>query len=119
MTFTYNVASPTDVTRVRFHTGDTVEDSAKWSDEEITFVITESGSWQRAVIQLLQGLVAEMARTPNFRADWLSVDAAQALPALKELLAQKRRELDVASITATSQAVYRSDSLATEPPENW
>ena len=35
MTFTYTPSSVTDVTRVRFHIGDTVEATAIFSDEEI------------------------------------------------------------------------------------
>jgi len=119
MTFTYTPASPTDITRVRFHIGDTDEDSAAFSDEEITFVISEQTTWQRAVIACIQTLIARMAATPDFTADWLKVDATSALAGYRALLAEKRRELGVAGVTATATAVYRSDSLQTVAPEDW
>jgi hypothetical protein len=115
MTFTYTLDPANDVTRVRFHTGDTDETTAKWSDEEIQFVIDENaGAWKKAVIQLLQGLVAEMARTPNFTADWLRVDAQSARAALADLLNEKRRELGVSTITARAVHTYRADSFQTD-----
>lgn len=115
MTFTYDLVAVTDLTRVRFHTGDTDEDTAKWSDEEIQFVISEQdGNWKKAVIVLIQNLLAEMARTPNFTADWLRVDAQSARESLKALLAEKKAELGLSTNVASSVHVYRADSLMTD-----
>jgi hypothetical protein len=66
MTFTYTPNSPNDITRVRFHIADTVESSAMYSDEEITFGIAEGGSYQQAVIILLQNLIARLSAEPDF-----------------------------------------------------
>lgn len=119
MTFTYDVVSPTDVTRVRFHTGDTVEATARFTDEEISFVVSEMGSWQKATIACIQKMISEISATPDFQADWLRVDSSNALAALKELLAQKRRELSVSAYAARGQAVYRGDSDLTDVPDSW
>lgn len=119
MTFTYTPSSPTDITRVRFHVGDTDEDAAMFSDEEITFVISEQATWQKAVIACIQAQIARIGSSPSFTADWLKVDQTSALAAWQRLLTEKRRELGVAAVVGTGQPVYRSDSLMTEPDEDW
>jgi hypothetical protein len=119
MTFTYTPETPTDVTRVRFHTGDTVAASAFFTDEEITFVISEQGSWQNAVVACLQSLIVKFARDPKFRADWLEVDPTASIAGLRALLAEKRKELRVNLVRSQARPVYRGDSLQTEAPEDW
>jgi hypothetical protein len=80
-------------------------------------VITEAGTWKRAVIALLESLIARLASTPNFQADWLRVDTASAIKAFEGLIIRKRRELGVASITAGITYQYRPDSAQTEAPD--
>lgn len=118
MTFTYTPASPTDVTRVRFHIGDTDSTAAIFSDEEIEFITDEnSGSWQRAVIACIEAMIAKASNQPDFKADWLQVDGSKSIAGLKTLLSEKRRALGVASLVATSVHVYRADSNLTESPD--
>lgn len=117
MTFTYTLSPATDLTRVRFHLGDTDEDAAMFSDEEIAFVITEAGTWQRAVIACIENLIAKLAATPDFEADWLRVDASKALASYKALLIEKKRALGVGGLVATGVHVYRADSDLTESPD--
>lgn len=120
MTFTYNLSVPDDITRVRFHLADTNPDEAKFSDEEITFVISEAGSWQAAVIALLRNLIAKISATPDFQADWLRVSLPRALEGFDRLLSIKLNEFGLAdTIVGAAKAVYRSDSLQTEAPEDW
>jgi len=69
MTFHYQPGLD-DVSRVRFHLGDTVETGAKFQDEEIAAVISEKGSWQQAVIACILNLMARLS-IPDFTADWL------------------------------------------------
>jgi len=117
MTFTYNLASANNVTRVRFHIGDTVAEGAFFSDEEIEFILVEEGSYQKAVIACIQSLIGKISAEPDFQADWLKVDRSKALAGYKLLLAEKRRALGVAAITSSSQPVYRGDSNQTEAPD--
>lgn len=117
MTFTYTPESPTDITRVRYHVADTDASNAFWTDEEIQFVIDETGTYKTAVISLIGNLIARYAREPDFVADWLRVDTSRALPLLQELLREKRKALDVSSISAQGLPVYRGDSDQTEPPD--
>lgn len=118
-TFTYTPsATPDDATRVRFHTGQTVEAESLISDEEIAMLLAEQSSWQQATIAAIKYIIARLSQ-PNFKADWLSVDNATARQGYETLLAAKRAEFGIPALVATGQAVYRSDSLQTEPPEGW
>ncbi len=117
MTFTYNTSIVTDITRVRYHTGDTVEAAAIFSDEDITFVISEEGGYQAAVISCLQHLIARISAEPDMTADWLKIDLGRSLEGYQALLTEKRRAFDIAAITATSKPVYRADSKQTSAPD--
>lgn len=118
MTFTYAPAAPDDITRVRFHTGQTLEAESFLTDEDISFQISEAGSWQKAVITCLQYIITKLSQ-PNFKADWLSVDNASARAGYENMLAEKRREFGIPAVTGRAQAVYRGDSLQTDVPEDW
>lgn len=110
MTFTYTPSTPTDLTRVRFHLGDTVE-PPKYTDEEIAFVLAENtNSVGAAVMALIKGLIARIAGDPNFTADWLTVDVATAIEGLKTLLRLKGDEFGLSANTATFVPMYRLDS---------
>lgn len=118
MAFTYTASTtPTDLTRVRFHIGDTVEASAIFEDAEIEMAIAEGGSYQQAVIWCLQTIIAKISAEPDFTADWLSVDMGRSLEGYKALLTEKRRLFSIAALTATAKPVYRSDSLQTDAPD--
>lgn len=118
MSFSYTPQAVNDITRVRFHTGDTLEAEAYLSDEEIQMMIDEEGGWKPAVIAALKFIIAKLSQ-PNFDADWLKVDLESARRGYQALLKQKAAELGVTLISARSQPTYRSDSLQTEAPEGW
>lgn len=118
MTFTYDTSSPTDITRVRYHLADTVEAEAIWTDEDITYAISlQDGSWQRAVVSLIEQYMTTLARTPDFNADWLSVDTSTAMKSWRALLVDKRREFGLAQITASVTHTYRADSRQESEPD--
>jgi len=74
VTFTYTPSStPSDLTRVRFHTGQTVEAESFLTDEDISMILAEEGTWQKAVIASIKFIMARLSQ-PNFKADWLQVD---------------------------------------------
>lgn len=117
MTFTYQPsATPDDVTRVRYHIGDTDESAAAFSDEEITMAIAEEGEWKPAVVSLIRSLIGKLS-TPDFQADWLRVSTKSAREGYASLLKEKQRELGVSSVRASGKPVYRGDSNATEAPD--
>lgn len=109
MTFTYTPAAADDVTRCRFHIGDTDEAAAIFSDEEIQFAIDEAGGWRPAVIWLIQNIIAQISATGSFTADWLKIDAKQAIDGYQALILQKRRELGVKAVRSSAKGVSRSD----------
>jgi hypothetical protein len=116
MTFTYTQPF-NDVARVRFHLGDTDSTNARFTDEEITAIITEQGSWQKAVIACLENLIARLSSTPDFRADWLQVSIGSALSGYDSLLKTKWREFGITRITADAVHPYRPDSGQNGPPD--
>lgn len=117
MTFSF-VTPFNDISRVRFNIGDVNGDRAIFSDEIITAVIIEVGTWQAAVIACIQDIIAQLTAQPNFRADWLSVDYTTALANYQALLNLKARQLNVPNgqITATSSYLWRPDSNQQSSP---
>ena len=117
MTFTYDTVNPTDITSVRFHLADTDETNAIWSDEEIAYAISlQNGSWERAVVSLIEQYIATLSRTPQFSSDWLSVNPSNTIDSWRKLLIDKRTEFGLVRITATATHVFRADSRQeTEP----
>jgi hypothetical protein len=100
---------------VRFHTGDTI-DPGFMSDALIASLITSEGSNNAAVITGLEYICALLSR-PDFKADWLTVNNAEALKGYERRLAAKRSAFGVPRFTASVTHVYRADSDATEEPE--
>lgn len=118
MTFTYDVSNPTDITRVRYHLADTVAATAVWTDEEIQFVINEqAGNWKAAVVSLLEQYMVVLSKTPDFKADWLTINSSNPIDALQMMVADKRREFGLPRMRSTAVHVYRADSNADGPPE--
>lgn len=119
MTFTYELTSVTDITRVRFHLGDTTEATAIFSDEEITFAISEATTWQRAVIACIRSVMARLAAEPDMQADWLKVDWRRAADNWKLLLSEKSQEFGVGRARASSGGnhVYRIEGLQKTEPD--
>lgn len=117
MTFSYNLTSPVaDNARVRFALGDVIVDGAIFSDEEIAFQLAETGTWQKTVIACIESVIARLAATPDFRADWLQVSQATALAQWQLLLKTKRMEYGISLITARTGYTFRPDSWMTEAP---
>src|SRR5258708_34918742 len=111
MTFTYDVTVPVgDITRVRFAVGDVIATGAIFTDEEITFQLSETGTWQATVITCIESVIARLASTPDFRADWLQVSQATALVQWQALLNTKRMEYGLSLIKARTVYTFRPDS---------
>jgi hypothetical protein len=116
MSFTYDPSSPDDLTRVRFHTGQTDEDESFLSDEDITFALAEKSSVGGAVVMCLQLIMSKLSR-PDFKADWLQVSNGEARKGYQQMLVEKRREFGIAGISGSVVHVWRPDSLQTEAPD--
>lgn len=118
MTFTYDLTTESDLTDVRIALSDTVESTAKFSDEEINYLLVQKSlSVQNTVIFLIRNLIAKIAGNPNFKADWMSVDRGTQLESLNRLLQEKLNEYGLSSGTAGVVHRYRADSLAREEPD--
>lgn len=119
MTFTYDLSTPNDITRVRFHTGDTIEEVAISSDEQINFVISEYGTWQKAVIACIRHAIARLATEPDMQADWLKIDWRRSADNWQTLLNEKAQEFGVGKARASSGGhhAYRPDGLKKTEPD--
>jgi len=123
MTFTYDPTNGfSNLERVRFWLGDTDSTKAKFSDEEITAVLTDSVTWQEAALALLESLIARLSSQTDFKADWLEVKVSQAVAQLKALLASLEKRWSLGSYAGRSNDVgavnvYRADSFLTEAPD--
>lgn len=120
MTFTYTFNFTIDRDRIRFELGDTISTNALYQDEEIAAALTASDDeWKPAVIMLLDGIIAKLSRTPNTKADWLTVDVASMLRAMTALRDRKVDEYGLTNdgeLLSGSVNVYRTDSEQTEEP---
>ena len=73
VTITYLGTLATDLDKVRFNLSDTVENAgprpadANYTDAELNGLISQEGSWQRAVAAGFERLAAEWTRYPSFR----------------------------------------------------
>ncbi len=119
MPFTYDTANPTDVTRVRYHLQDTDSAAVIFSDEEIQFVIDEEGSYQAAVISLIEAVMAKLANEPDMSADWLKIDWRGSRESWVRLLNEKKKKfkLGLMIVTASAKHIYRVDGLQKDIPE--
>lgn len=125
MTFTYNLG--TNIGRVRLAVGDKTEvpsgsASGIRSDEEIQiFLDNNSGSWQKASIEWILSVLAEISQVREFKADWLEVDPESAMENYQKMLTNFQQWYGVSGKgnTTTMTAAWRSDSLQDEAPPTW
>lgn len=108
MTATFDAALSDDVSKVRFHIGDTDMSAAMLQDATLSALVSTHGTVEKAVIAALLHLISLVSR-PNFRADWLQVDNRSAVQSLQDLLRLKREEFGISSITALMIPVKRTD----------
>lgn len=80
MTFTASTAYTTDLDKVRQNIRDVTENAgprpgdANFSNEVINGIISDEGSWQRAVAKCFEMLASEWRRYPDFKTDGLSLN---------------------------------------------
>lgn len=120
MAFTYTISTtPTNLTKVRYHTGDTDSATAMWQDDEINMVLAVEGSVAAAVISLIKSAITKLAREPDMQADWLKIDWRRSADNWMALLAEKRREfgLGLFAFDGGGQHAYRPDSDQHETPD--
>lgn len=119
MTFTYTPsATPTDLTLIRYYITDRDSTVAMYTDEEINMVLGQKGSVGAASVSLLQNKITELSNNPDMQADWLRVNWATTLDALKTALANVKQEFGLGwQVSSGGQHSYRPDSLQKEAPD--
>lgn len=117
--FTYDLTPPVaDLSRVRFHIGDTEEEAAIFTDEEIMFAIDEANGWQAAVIMLIRSVLARLAAEPDMQADWLQIDWRRSAEGWQKLLSEKKQQFGMGARSVSGgQHAFRPDSNQKTPPD--
>lgn len=122
MTFTYTVIdTPTDLTKVRYHIGDTESAAAIFTDEEISMVLAMNSAAaspvNAAVLSLILTAKAKLNHEPDMTADWLRIDWRRSAEHWDKLLAEKRREFGLGFVFAGGGShAYRPDTHQHEEP---
>jgi hypothetical protein len=115
---TYDPALADNISRVRFHIGDTDVANPKMKDAEIAYVLANNGDdVGKSALVCLNYLIALLA-IPNFTADWLTVDNASARAGLMQLRALKKQEFGLSGgLKAKARHARRADSAQIQAPD--
>jgi len=106
MAFTYDLSN--DNGQMRFYLRDRVEASAKFTDEELAFALSEAGSVKAGVLLSIRVLMMDMAN-PDYKADWLSEsNHADVLEAMQKLYDELSKEFGINSFAVMIPTVYGS-----------
>jgi len=118
MTVTYDLGSPTDLTRVRYHLGDVEITTAIFQDEEISFVLSEeSNDVGAAVVSCIKSVMARLNHEPDMQADWLKIDWRRSAENWRALLAEKEQQFGLGARAASGgQHGWRPDMGMREAP---
>ncbi len=111
-TFTFDNTLSTDLSLVRFHTGDTEEEGAYLFDETISGLLTIHGDVGGAVIAAIRYIITQLS-SPDFKKDWLSVSHKEARAGFETMLKMKAQELGVslgATASSSISSAFRADS---------
>jgi hypothetical protein len=122
MTFTYDLVTVTNLTRVRYHIGDTESTTAIFSDEEINFVLAEEAGETSVVgttvVSCITSIIARLNHEPDMQADWLKIDWRRSAENWKALLSEKKAKFGFSPRGVSGgQHAWRPDTLMTEAPE--
>ena len=121
MAFTYSpdVNSPEERDYVRFHIGDTVENSGplpeavNFSDAEIALILGEEGTWQRTVAACFERLASAWFILPSWQADGLSVSSSHTGKNFADQAAIWRKRYGGGiGVTGHSRSVIRVDGYS-------
>lgn len=121
--FSYTDALSTDKDKVRFYIQDTVEndgpkpgeDSAtNFTDDEIAGLISEEGSWQRAVAAAFEILDAAWTPHPTFQDSGLSVSLSHTAMGYRQKAEDWRRQWGRTTSSSGSRVVTRVDAFSSE-----
>jgi hypothetical protein len=111
MAFTFETDPFDDIARVRFEIGDMDSAAYIFEDEVITGLIAEKDDdWQQAAIAAVENIITQLL-VPGFTADWLKVDATNAVKGYERLLGRMETKFgsSASTIAAGSKTLTRAD----------
>ena len=121
MSFSYYVdpASPQERDYVRFRIQDTVENSGplpgdrNFSDHELDMIITEEGSWQKAITACYEALAAAWMVNPSWSDDGMSISQSHIGKNFSDLAAAWRNKYGGSpGSSAFSRSMIRVDGYS-------
>ena len=114
MTQVFDNTIATEKDWVRFQIGDTNSDGMYIDDETINYFI-DLNSKEQAVIDSLKYIITQLS-APNTKIDWLTVSYQDAREGYEKMLADKKKELGINSISfsTNNNTVWRADSDQTD-----
>ena len=122
MSYSYMTSdSPNDRDFVRFRINDIAVDSGpkpggdNFSNEELDMIITEEGSWRRAVAACYETLSAAWAEHTSWTADGMSISQSATMQKYDDLAIRWRR-MHGGLATAHSRSVIRVDGYSQDTP---
>lgn len=118
MAVTYDPDLTSDRDRVRFRLNDVTEGSgplpadANFSDQELAGLITDEGSWQRAVAGGFEKLASAWRRYPSFQADGLRLDRTAIANGYAKDAEMWRKRYGTAGTRMGARAITRIDGYS-------
>jgi hypothetical protein len=118
MTFTYAGDLSSDREKVRFYMQDTVGGSGpkpsgtNFTDEELAGLITNEGSWQRAVAACFEALASIWANRYDFTTEGQSFRRSSATDKFAKLAKEWRDEYGSSAGSVSTDSVTRVDAYS-------
>ena len=109
MSFTFDPSLADDVSMVRFHIGDTIDQDHRVEDATIKYYVDANGAGM-AVIRCIQYIITRLSQ-PDERIGSYSISNASARSSYKELLEMKAQEFGI-SLSGVNSRLIRFQSLA-------
>lgn len=121
MSFTFNAALTTDISKVRARVGDTTESGRFLEDETITAYLTEAGNVGQAAILCCEFIIGQLSRNYDRSNLGMSATRSQQITQYQSLLRDLRTRASLgvsASFTGqnlTNRATRDQDATTTAP----
>jgi len=126
MTFTYNGDGATDLDKIRFKIGDTVEDAGvlpgagsatNFTDEEIGWILTDEGSINRTIAGLYEALATRWANYVDTQVGSRDEKLSQKAKMYKALADKWRDEYGQAGSTGIVFGLWDHDISENDPDD--
>ena len=117
--FTYTGAVDTDLEKVRFFVGDVIENRAKLTDSEISFLLADQGSVRRAAARAAENIAAIFASKVDQSIGKIRISFSQQFKHFTELAKRLTKDANQGSLAgAFSGGISKADKRVDEQNED-